>query len=138
MAGFGRRFGSGPYGGPLPVPAEENPRPLVSSRSLLGGQRGDVYELDGEGGSVGMDDIQQIVRLKIAFESGPRPKDTTQRELAARAGRIRRALEPLTRRPNPLIVLEEVVVERTAAGRVSERVSFRRTDTNTRREVEGR
>jgi hypothetical protein len=138
MAGFGRRFGSGPYGGPLPVPASENPRPLVSSRSLIAGARGDVYELDGEGGDVGMDDVAQRVRLLLAFEAGPRAPNTTPRELAARAGRLRAALAPLSSGPAPAIVIEDVKVERTSAGHVRESVTFRRTDTNTRQTVEGR
>jgi hypothetical protein len=134
--GFGSQpYGSSPYGAPPAEQPGEHPVPLITSRLIDARGR---YVIDDEGAFAAMDDVAQRVLLLIAFRAGPKPKIIDDRAISARQAQIRAALQILTKGPSPVIEIKEIIVERSAPGKLKESVKYRRLVTNTIETAEAR
>jgi hypothetical protein len=109
-------LGSGPFGlttfGTTAIAvADQDITSLTSSRSILANGQ---YELDADGGFVGMDDTRQRVLLLVSYAAGKLPKHISAQTLSEIEGRTRKALAILTKQPNPDIRIKAVAA--TAVG----------------------
>ncbi len=133
-------FGLGPFGyvnagSALAASAEETRSDLSSSRKIdfPTGR----YVANDEGGFEAMDDIAQVVCLRVAFTTRS-TKFITARNNRQREMALRTELRDLTKRPEPAIELKSVTVTPAGGGRVSETIVYRNLRTGTRQTVTAR
>jgi len=126
-------IGAGPYGGSAPASATEAVTTAISCRWIDPVTRD--YATDDDGNPRGMDGTANRVYLLLSY-SDVRQAIITAQGVQARAAAIRRALEPLTRRPEPAISALVVNVADNGADRVEGTITYRNLLTNTLQTVE--
>lgn len=127
-------FGTGPFGlsrfgTSSATVADQDITTLTSSRSQLANGQ---YEINEDGGFVGMNDTLSRVWNLSLFGMGPRPKYIDGRSLAELESRMRAALRPLTKQPTPDITNLQITARDVGGGQVEITVDFTDARTNSR------
>ncbi len=126
-------FGIGPFGyvnaGSALEASEDETRSDLSSSRKLDFPTG-RYVSNDEGGFEAMDDIAQVVCLRVAYTKRT-TKFITARNNREREMALRTALRDLTKRPEPFIELKSVSVVGAGGGRVAETIVYRNLRTGT-------
>ncbi len=133
-------FGTGPFGyvnaGSALAAAEEEVRSELSSSRKFDFPTG-RYVVNDEGGFEAMDDIAQVVCLKVAFTKRL-TRFVTARSNQERVLALRTTLSSLTKRPQPSIELKSIEVVAAGGGRVTEIITYRNLLTGTLQTVSAR
>jgi hypothetical protein len=110
-------FGTGPFGtfgAGLPLSASTDSRGTIVSSRLIDRTGTLVQSGDDAGSFAGMTDTQQRVFILCAYVR--EPVKQTGDFVSTMKTRIRDALLPLTKKPSPVIKIEDIQVEQSPTG----------------------